>query len=257
MRWSRSRSLMILNWRLLLADPAPIVVTTLMPIVMMAFLQGTGRAVLRGEGFSDANGAEIVVPGMAVLFAFFGVAFIGTAFFAEHHWGTWERLRASQARPLEVVLGKILPSAALMLGQLVVLFVVGVVAFGLRIHGSILGLGLMMIASIAMLVALSMLFTAVLRTANQLMAAVNLAAMVLAGLGGALAPVDVLPDWARALAPLSPAYWMLDGFRSVVLEPGGLGAAIGPAAVTLAFAAVAAAISVWRFRLTDDKVWDG
>ncbi len=109
MNWSRSRTLLIHNWRLLIADPAPIVLQTLMPIAMMAFLQGTGRAVLRQGGFTDANGAELVVPGMAVMFAFFGVAFIGTAFFTEHEWGTWERLRASQAGSLEIIMAKILP----------------------------------------------------------------------------------------------------------------------------------------------------
>ncbi len=256
MNWSRSRTLMRHNWQLLLADPAPIVITTLMPIVMMAFLQGTGRAVLRGAGFTSASGAEAVVPGMAVLFAFFGVGFIGTAFFSEHGWGTWDRLRASSARQLEIVLGKILPSAALMLGQLVVMFVAGIVLFGLEIHGSIAGVAVMMIASVAVLVAISMLFTTLLKTANQLMALVNLAAMVLAGIGGALAPVDALPEWARAIAPASPAYWMLKGFRAVVLENGGVDATFVPATMTLAFALGATLIAVWRFRPTDEKVWE-
>jgi ABC-2 type transport system permease protein len=256
MSWSRDRTLIAHNWRLLMADPAPILITTLMPIVMMAFLQGTGRAILRGSGFTDASGSEVAVPGMAVLFGFFGVAYIGTTIFQEHQWGTWDRLRASPAGTLEIVLGKILPSALLMLGQLIALFVVGIALFDLHIRGSILGVAIMMGVTIVMLVALSMLFTAVLKTANQLMAAVNMAAMVLAGIGGALAPVDALPDWARAIAPLSPAYWMLDGFRAVILDGRGVEATFVPAAVTLAFAAAAAAVATWRFRMTDVKVWD-
>jgi ABC-2 type transport system permease protein len=256
MDWSRSRTLLLHNWRLLIADPAPIVLTTLMPIGMMAFLQGTGRAVLRQSGFASANGAELVVPGMAVMFAFFGVAFIGTAFFTEHEWGTWERLRASRAGSLEIIMAKILPPAALMLGQLIVLFIVGALLFGLQVHGSVAGVGVMMVASICLLVALSMLFVAISRTVNQLSAMVQMAAMVLPGLGGALAPVDVLPEWARVIAPASPAYWMLQGFRAVVLEGRGLDATIGPAAITLAFSAVAAAIAIRKFRVTDEKVWD-
>ena len=256
MNWSRSRVLMRQNWALLMADPAPIVLLTLMPIVMMTFLEGTGRALLRGEGYVDSSGAELAVPGMAIMFAFFGVGYIGTAFFSEHGWGTWDRLRASRATTMEIVLGKILPSAVLMLGQLTVLFGVGVVAFGMRIDGSVAGVGVMMLACVAVLVCFSMLLTAVIRTANQLMAVVNLAAMVLTGIGGALTPVDVLPTWAQALAPLSPAYWILKGFRAVILERGGLDATIVPAAATLAFAGIMAAIAVWRFSVTDEKVWD-
>ena len=256
MSWSRSRVLMRHNWALLMADPAPIVLTTLMPIVLMTFLQGTSRAVLRGAGYPDASGAELVVPGMAVMFAFFGVGYIGTAFFSEHGWGTWDRLRASRATTIGIVLGKILPSALLMLVQLVVLFAFGVVAFGMRVSGSVAGVGVMMLACVAVLIAFSMLLTAVLKTATQLMAVVNLAAMVLAGIGGALAPVDVLPGWAQVIAPLSPAYWMLKGFRAVVLDGGGLDATIVPAAMTLVFAAGMAAVALWRFSITDEKVWD-
>jgi ABC-2 type transport system permease protein len=256
MNWSRSRVLMRQNWALLMADAAPIVLLTLMPVVMMTFLQGTSRAVLRGAGYANASGAELVVPGMAVMFAFFGVGFIGTAFFSEHGWGTWDRLRSSRATTMEIVMGKILPSAVLIFGQLVLVFVIGVVAFGMTINGSVAGVGVTMLACVAVLVAFSMLLTAVLKTANQLMAVVNLAAMALTGLGGALAPVDVLPGWAQAIAPLSPAYWMLKGFRAAILEKGGLDATIIPAAATLAFAGVVAAIAVWRFSATDEKVWD-
>jgi len=256
MSWSRSLVLLRQNWALLMADPAPIVLLTLMPIVMMTFLQGTARAVLQAAGYPDASGAELVVPGMTVMFAFFGVGFIGTAFFCEHGWGTWDRLRSSRATTAEIVLGKILPSAGLMLGQLVVLFVVGVVAFGMRIEGSVVGVAVMMLACVTLLVALSMLLTAVLKTANQLMAVVNLAAMVLTGIGGGLAPVDVLPGWAQAIAPLSPAYWMLKGFRAVILDGGGVEATLVPAAATVAFAAVLAATAAWRFSITDEKVWE-
>lgn len=257
MSWSRSRVLMRQNWELLMADPAPIVLLTAMPLVMMTFLQGTGRAVLQAAGYTNVSGAELAVPGMTTMFAFFGVGFITTAFFTEHGWGTWDRLRASRATTLEIVLGKIMPSALLMLVQMVLLFGVGIFVFGMKVSGSVAGLGLMIFVCVVVLVALSMLLTAVLKTANQLMAVVNLEAMVLTGIGGALTPVDVLPGWAQAIAPLSPAYWMLKGFRAVILEKGGLDATIVPAAVTLAFAAGIAAIAMWRFSVTDEKVWEG
>ena len=256
MSWSRSVALLRHNWALLIADPGPIVLITVMPLVMMAVLQGTSRAVLRGEGYAAASGAELVVPGMAVMFAFFGVNFIGTAFVSEHGWGTWDRLRASRATMPEIVLGKILPSALLMLGQLAVVFVVGMVAFGMRITGSVVGVGVMVLACVAVLVAFSMLLTATLTTANQLNSVVSFAAVVVTGIGGALAPVDVLPGWAQAIAPASPVYWMLKGFRAVILDGGGLDATVVPVAVTLAFAAGMAAIAVWRFSATDVKVGD-
>jgi ABC-2 type transport system permease protein len=254
--WRRSSVVFRQNLRLLLSDPSPIVITTVMPIVMMAFLRGTGEAVLQQQGYPEATGAEVVVPGMAVLFALFGVGYIAVGFFNEHHWGTWPRVRASAARPVEVVLGKILPGALLEAVQLVVLFVAGAVLFGFTVRGSIGGVAIMIAVSTVFVVAMSMLFTAIFTTMNQLNAVVNLAAMVLGGLGGALAPIEALPGWAQTIAPLSPAYWMLDGFRRVVLEPGGWASTIGPATVTLGLSAGAGLIAAWRFRLTDEKRWE-
>lgn len=245
------------NVALLLRDPAPIVLTTAMPLILIAFLKGTGAAVLQQQGLTGVNGTEVVVPGQVVMWAFFGVAFLATAFFSEHRWGTWDRLRASAARPVEVLLGKMLPSTLLVLVQMSILFAIGVVAFGMEVTGSVAGLGLMVGVSTAFMTALAMLMVATLRTANQVMALVNLSAMVLAGIGGAFAPVEALPGWAQTIAPLSPAYWMIDGFRGVVLEGASLAATLRPAAVVLAITIGVSAVALWRFRFTDEKVWEG
>jgi ABC-2 type transport system permease protein len=253
---SRVTALFWHNLRLLAADPAPVLVTTLMPLVLMAFLQGMGRAVLEAEGYTGVSGAEHVVPGMAVLFSLFGVTYLGVAFFQEHGWGTWQRLRASPAYSIEILLGKLLPSGLVVLLQLAVLFGAGVVLFGLRPAGTMPALAVMVLASTVFLVALSMLCVALLRTINQLAAIVNVGAMVLGGLGGALAPPSAMPAWAQAVAPASPAYWALDGFRTVILEGGGVAEVARPAAVLCGLAVLAAVLAMARFRFADEKTWN-
>jgi ABC-2 type transport system permease protein len=252
----RTATLFRQNVALLLRDPAPIVITTAMPLILIAFLKGTGAAVLEQQGFMGINGAEIVVPGQVVMWAFFGVMFLATAFFTEHRWGTWDRLRASAARPIEVLLGKLLPSTALVLVQMSLLFAIGVLVFGMRVRGSWAGLALLILASTAFMTAMAMLMVATLRTASQVQALTNLGAMVFAGLGGALGPVEVLPGWARAIAPASPGYWMIEGFRGVVLDGASLGATLRPVAVVLAMTLGVALVAVWRFSFTDEKVWE-
>ena len=105
------------------------------------------------------------------------------------------------------------------------------------------------------LVSLSMACVALFRTLNQLSAAVNVGAMVLGGLGGALAPVAVLPSWARAVAPLSPAYWALEGFRTVTLDDGTLTDVLVPVAALLGASALATLVAARRFRVSDEKDW--
>jgi len=243
------------NTRVLVADPGPIIVTTLMPLVLMIFLQGMGRTVLESEGFAGASGAEHVVPGMAVLFSLFGVIHLGMSFFQEHGWGTWDRLRASPASPIEILLGKMLPPASIILIQSVVLFAAGALLFDLDIRGSVVALGAMVLATTVFLIALSMLAVALFTTISQLSAATNVLAMILGGLGGALAPLSVLPDWAQTIAPISPAYWSLMGLRAVLLEGGGMQAVLVPVGILLGASLVVAALAASRFRFTDEKAW--
>lgn len=240
--------------KIMVADPGPIIVTTLMPLVLIAFLRGMGKAALEAAGFLGATGAEHVVPGMAVLFSLFGVIYLGMAFFQEHGWGTWERLRASSASSTDILIGKMLPSGLVILAQTTILFVAGISLFGLRIEGSIPALAVMVISTSVFLLALSMLCVAAFRTINQLSAATNVGAMILGGLGGALAPVSTLPDWVQSVAPVSPAYWALEGFQRVIFG-GGIGAIVGPVGVLIGFSVLAAGIASVRFRFADEKVW--
>jgi ABC-2 type transport system permease protein len=88
----------------------------------------------------------------------------------------------------------------------------------------------------------------------QLNALGNLGALLLAGLGGALTPIPSLPAWARAIAPGTPSYWAMRGFRSVVLDGAGVGAVLLPSAMLLAFAAGLGTVAATRFRVDQRKM---
>jgi ABC-2 type transport system permease protein len=105
--------------------------------------------------------------------------------------------------------------------------------------------------------AFGMLVTSVSRTTNQLNAIGSVGGMALALLGGAWVPIDTMPQWAQAVAPLIPTYWAMQGFTDVILRSGGLGAVVVPAAVLLLFAAAFTVLSAWRFRFEESKVYYG
>jgi len=255
---SPRRSLLIAlhNARLLAVDPWPVVTLLGMPLVLMAFLEPVDRALLLSQGYRGVNGSEQAVPGMAVMFAFFWMMFAGTGFFREHGWGTWDRLRASPARPAEIMVGKCLPVLGLLLVQMAVLIGAGVLLFGLRVRGSLAALVLLVAVFECALLAVAMALVAVCRTLNQIMVTSNLGAIVLAGLGGSFAPVPLLPGWAQAIAPVSPAYWVLRGINAVVLSGGGMAQVAEPIAVLCLFAGGAVAITAARFRFGEVKVAD-
>jgi ABC-2 type transport system permease protein len=241
--------------RILRSDPVFLLTMTVMPLIVMAFIKpafGATTVPLAGAGV-DANGAEHAVPGVTVMFAFFLVGNVGFGVFREHGWNTWERLRASRATPAEVMAGKVVVPLLTLAVQLAVLIGLGGLLFDLDVRGSMPAMVAVAAALALCLVCLGLLLLALARSILQLNAVSNLGTMLFAGLGGAIAPIAVLPGWARAVAPITPSYWAMRGFRDVIAG-GGFAEAALPVAVLLGFATVFAVVAGLRFRFDDVKV---
>ncbi|WP_030857678.1 ABC transporter permease [Streptomyces sp. NRRL S-37] len=241
--------------RLLLRDPAPLVVRTVMPLLIMGFMQPLFRAALRAGGeAADANGAEQAVPGMAVMFLFFLVNVVGFAMFREHGWNTWDRLRASTARPAELLAARVVVPLAAAVLQLAVIFGAGGALFGLRVTGSCLALVVVALPLALCVVMVGMALVALCRTISQLSVIANLLALVFAGLGGALTPQSAMPDWAEPFAPAVPSYWAMRGFNEVILRGGGVADVLLPAGVLCAFTAGLTVVTLVFFRADHRKL---
>jgi ABC-2 type transport system permease protein len=211
--------------RIMKTDPWIVVILIVIPGLLLAF-------------FSDGmvGGPARAVIGMAALFGFFGLSAIGIAFYRDHAWMTWDRLRASGTRPFDVVAGKLLPLAVVFLAQYALLFPLSWLVFGLDFHGSIGGVALVSLALVAVELGFGLLLTVVCSGINQLNALVSIAALLLVGAGGALSPVKSFPGWVQAIAPASPVYWSLKGFEKVIIEDGSVSDVLRPVGILFAIA---------------------
>lgn len=238
---------------LLLKEPTWPIILGVMPLLIIAFFRPAWAPVLQSEGYPTANGAEQAVPGAAVMFAFFVTMFASLGFFREYIWKTWDRLRSLPIHPYEIVAGKLMPAIALLVGQQVLLFGVGMLLFGLDVEGSPAALVLVDASFILWVLAFILLAVAFAHTWQQALAAANLGAIGLASLGGALTPLDTLPSWAEAIAPITPTYWAMRGFNDVLLEGEGLGAVALPVALLAGSALIMIVVASRRFRFDDVK----
>jgi ABC-2 type transport system permease protein len=127
----RLRVVMAHELRMTSRDWSPVAVMLIFPVISMAFLKPAFQPALEQAGYKGANGAEQVVPGQAVIAAFFVVSLVVFAFFTEYGGSTWDRLRASRAASIEIILGKTLPRIALTVVQFVVVLIAGVLIFEL------------------------------------------------------------------------------------------------------------------------------
>ncbi len=223
----------------------------LLPVATMAFLKDTLSRTLESLGVQKGMGAAYVVPGMAVLFAFFLVASVGVVFFREHLDNTWDRLRA-QARPKEILIGKLLLPLLTFLYQQVAVFALGAGLYGLPVRPALFALALVMAAFVVCLTTLGFAIMAICRTQLQLDTA-NQVLLGSAGVAGALVPVATLPGWAQAVAPLTPGYWAMKGYLRVSSGIGGLQDVIAPVGVLLLFACVFGVTGKLRFRFEEVK----
>ena len=85
--------------------------------------------------------------------------------------------------------------------------------------------------------------TALCRTVQQANAFAMVGLVLFGAIGGALVPINVLPDWARAVAPVTPTYWAMRGFRSVILDGQGTAALLFPIGILLGMSALFAVIA--------------
>jgi ABC-2 type transport system permease protein len=252
---SRRRLLIISRHqaKLLLGNPGALVIFVIIPLLTMVIMKTTQKAALLGAGYRHVNGAEQVVPGLTVMFAFFWLVYVGRTFFAEHAWGTWDRLQM-MASTTEVIIGKLLPSFIVITAQMIMLFAIGDLALGLDSKGSMASLVILAPVMAVCVLALTFALVSFCTTMTQLDASSNLLMLVFASLGGALALTSTLPGWAQSIAPAIPSHWAMQASTDVILKGEGFSAVLGPAAVLLGFAALFIALAAIRFRPTDRKL---
>jgi ABC-2 type transport system permease protein len=239
--------------RLMSRDPLPLLILVVFPLIMMSFLKPAFRLALIANGYRHANGAEQVVPGQAVVNGFYIVGMTSFAFFSEYGWNTWERLRASHASSAEIIAGKAIPRVVASVVQFAVVFAIGGPLLQLHVRGPLAALVPLVLAFAICLVTLGVLVTALCRTLQQANAVAFGSLVLFGAIGGALVPINVLPAWARTVAPATPTYWVMRGFRAIILSGSGASGVLLPTAVLLAMSAIFAAISLARFRLADSK----
>lgn len=228
--------------RILGAEPMPVIVMTIMPLVLMALFKPVFE-----------TGAAQSVPGMTVLFAFFLVGQVGYVFFREHAWGTWERLRATDLRRGQIMAGKIVIPLAIFFAQFTILFTLGHVLFGLHIKGSVVALAAVGAALAVALTAFGLALVAACRSYMSLQTIVNIGALVFAGVGGALVPFALLPNWIREISPYTPGYWAMKGFTRAIEGPATPSALVAPIGVLLGWTALFLAFTAWKLRFEETK----
>ncbi len=186
------------------------------------------------------------LPGILVMFLMMnGLVFGGTSLALERQSGVLRRLVVHPIRRHELVLGKIYGRLILALVQATVMLLVGRFAFGLPVFGSPLGMSLVVGAYAWTCASWGVLVGASASNPDKVTGICVLAALMMAALGGCWWPMEIAPDWMRAVSYFVPTGWAMDAMHQLISFGGGL-AEVGSQILAQMGFAIAGSIAAWK-----------
>jgi ABC-2 type transport system permease protein len=160
--------------------------------------------------------------GIMLFFVAAGVASLGIA--RERERGTWEQLLVTPMRPVEIVVGKALPAIPIAYAVFLMMMAVSLIGFGLPMRGSWALLLSVVLLYILVELSVGTLISAFSRTQIQAFLLVTTLMMLEFIFSGYIFAVDTMPKAVQAIANFVPMKHGLNMIRSILLRGVGLDA---------------------------------
>jgi ABC-2 type transport system permease protein len=194
------------------------------------------------EGITQYN----IVPGlMGVVLTMTMIMMTSIAMTRERERGTMENLLATPVRPLEVMLGKIVPYILVGYVQVVVILTAAKFLFQVPMLGSLLLLSTILILFIATNLAIGFTFSTLAKSQMQAMQMTMFFFLPSMLLSGFMFPFRGMPEWAQVLGEIFPLTHFLRIVRAILLKGSGI-AEVAPSVWPLALILVVVSIAALK-----------
>jgi len=197
----------------------------------------------------ELKSANFMIPGlMGMILAFLATILTALSVVRERELGTLEQIIVTPIRPIELVIGKVLPYVGVAFFTLIEVLVVGVLWFKVPIHGNVLLLlllsGLFLLTSLG----LGLLISTIARTQQEAMLLAWLTILPTIFLAGFFFPIEAMPAPLRALSYFVPLRYLLIILRGIILKGVGLSVLYDDVIALAIFAVVLVGLAAFRFR---------
>jgi ABC-2 type transport system permease protein len=207
------------------------------------------HALYNPEAITQYN----IVPGlMGVVLTMTMVMITGLAITRERERGTMENLLSMPTRPLEVLIGKIIPYIFVGYVQVTLILVAAYFLFDVPMVGN---LGLLLVVALVFIaanLAMGITFSTVAKNQLQAMQMSFFFFLPSLLLSGFMFPFRGMPQWAQAVGEVFPLTHFLRIVRGILLKGNGLNDVALQLWQIALFTAVALTIGVKRYRQTLD-----
>ena len=161
--------------------------------------------------------------------------------------GIARRILSTPTSLRTLVAGQLLGRLAIALLQALIIILGSLLLFGVD-WGDPAGTAAVVIAFCLVGTGAAVLLGSLFSSEQQVGPVALLLGLGLAALGGSMAPLEVFPKTARAIAHVTPHAWANDAFSKLLVHGGDLGSVLPQVGALLGFAAVALTIATWRLR---------
>ncbi len=191
--------------------------------------------------------ALIFFPGVIFMGLLFASQGLSNSFWRERDDGTLRRTLASPLSLGQVLAGKVIAGAAMLVLLTSVLAGVGFLFHGLRISAWLPAIAWLTLSGLVLfgLMAFLQLIAPSRKSASVV---TNLAVYPLMMAGGAFFPFEAMPDWLVAIGRWAPNGYLLVHFKEFLIYDAGVGALVSALPVALATGLMMWLLCAWRLR---------
>jgi len=180
-------------------------------ILYMPLLGGLGSV----PGFTDGNTANVFIPGLLVMQAIFGCAFVGFPLIDEIRSGVIQRYLVTPVSRSAIILGKVLRDVVVLLAQCILITLVAL-PFGLTLNPAGFALSLFLYVLIgAIMACLSYSFALIYKVEDALAPTLNTITLPVSLLSGIFLPIALAPLWLQYLAKINPFSYGVNATRDL------------------------------------------
>jgi ABC-2 type transport system permease protein len=189
---------------------------------------------------------------MGLILQFLATFVTSMAIVREREYNTMEQLVVTPIKPAELVLGKTVPYVLLSLFDLVEVLIIGILWFGVPIHGSLMLLLALSALFLLGSLGIGILISTVSSTQQEAMLLSFLILLPSIFLSGFFFPLEAMPWVLQALSYLVPLRYMLIIMRGIVLKGVGMTILHSEVIFLTIFSVLTLVVAARRFRKSLD-----
>ncbi len=165
----------------------------------------------------------------------------------EREQGTFDQLLVTPFRPIEIMIGKSVPSVLIGLVQVTMVLALAIFWFRIPFQGALINLYLGVFFFLVSAVGIGLMVSSIAATMQQALLGSFLTIMPFAMLSGLNTPIANMPEWIQYLTLINPLRYVIEIVHKVFLEGAGLRGIFPELWPVALIAAFTLSFAVWTF----------